>query len=68
MNLQTAAQWALAHFVNADRSNAAMHCAPVRYSPITFRLAEALDDIGAKTPDIEAVLADRGAYEEDAGR
>src|SRR5262245_20366830 len=25
-----------------DRANAAMHCAEVRYSPLTFRLAEAM--------------------------
>jgi hypothetical protein len=32
------------HFYGLDVSNAAMHCAAVRFSPVTFRLQEALDD------------------------
>lgn len=66
----------LRHFVHLDESNAAIHCAPVRYSPITFRLAEELDaqshtrgewpteDDGA----ISRVLSHIGQYDEDAGR
>lgn len=64
------------HFVGLDESNAAVHCAQTRYSPITFRLAEALDRI----PDVrtfltkdgvhmlDSVLTHLGQYEEDQGR
>lgn len=66
--LEQAADWALVHFVHADQANAAMHCAPVRYSPITFRLAESLDKLGVKTTEVVAVMADKGRYDEDPGR
>ena len=55
-----------------DHANAAMHCAPVRYSPITFRLAEQINDITPVNEDVwsevYSVLLDMGAYEEDRGR
>lgn len=66
----------LRHFVHLDESNAAIHCAPVQYSPITFRLAEELmahansagewptEDDGS----ITRVLSHVGQYEEDKGR
>jgi hypothetical protein len=56
---------------HADHSNAAIHCATVRYSPITFRLAE---QIWRDFPtyqvndDLRAVWLDRGQYVEDPGR
>lgn len=65
------------HFVHLDHSNAAIHCSSVRYSPITFRIAEALDDV---VPDVggyltdesaallKGVLGHKGAYAEDEGR
>lgn len=63
------------YFANADRMNAAMHTAPVRYSPITFRVAEHLAPIlgcGRLTAGNEAmlweVLNHRGRYQEDPGR
>lgn len=63
------------YFANADQMNAAMHTAIVRYSPITFRVAEHLAPIlgnGWLTADSEAllweVLNHRGAYQEDPGR
>jgi hypothetical protein len=57
------------YFYHQDNANATMHVAPTRYSPITFRLAEALaglvdEDCG----EIEEVLAHRGQYAEDPGR
>ena len=63
------------HFVHLDESNAAVHCSPVRYSPITFRLAEVLDATEVP-PDLsvvngqllDAVMTHRGAYPEDMGR
>ncbi len=69
--LGDAALWALVHFEAMDRANAAMHCAEVRYSPITFRLADALDDAGGPYDDLPVVrdvLAHRGDYELDPGR
>lgn len=66
----------LRHFVHLDESNAAIHCAPVRYSPITFRLAQELDAQSHTfgewpTEDdgtIARVLSHLGQYEEDPGR
>jgi hypothetical protein len=69
----------LRHFAHLDEANAAIHCAEVRYSPITFRLADTLDehfiDTGEWPPaGVEAdeilgrVLNDVGKYTEDPGR
>lgn len=59
----------LRHFVHLDESNAAVHCSPVRYSPITFRLAEHLDLYSSVTdPFVAAVMAHVGQYAEDTGR
>ena len=63
--IDDALAWALIHFEAQDRANAAIHCSPVRYSPITFRLAEAL---GKEYSLAAAVLAERGKYVEDRGR
>ena len=59
-----------------DHANAAMHCATVRYSPITFRFAElihaeAYDDeyfTGGLARSVMEVINDKGAYEQDKGR
>ena len=67
---------ALRHFVHLDESNAAIHCAPVRYSPLTFRLAEhlaaVLADPDADWVDLDNIVAivmsHAGQYTEDAGR
>lgn len=62
---------ALRHFVHLDESNAAIHCGEVRYSPITFRLAEYLDALDLADPDdpyMRRVLAHVGQYAEDTGR
>ena len=57
------------HFYTLDHSNAAIHCAPVRYSPITFRLAEALAESSYKVNTwVIDVMTDKGLYEEDPGR
>ncbi len=63
------------HFVHLDESNAAMHTAAVRYSPITFRLAEHLAqelDTDRLTPRNNALLREViehiGVYDEDPGR
>lgn len=65
---------AFRHFLHLDESNAAIHTAPVRYSPLTFRLAEVLTacyeplDNGPKDAAVARVMADRGQYAEDMGR
>jgi hypothetical protein len=63
------------HFVHLDHSNAAVHMAPVRFSPITFRLAEHLApllDTNYLAPQnhvlLQEVVSHLGAYEEDKGR
>jgi hypothetical protein len=68
------------HFYGLDVSNAAIHCADVRFSPITFRLQEALDGGDAITRGIDGkaplrvgtawhdVQQHNGTYQEDAGR
>lgn len=69
----------LRHFYYLDHANAAMHMAQVRYSPITFRVAEALADNthgvyivmvneGWSENELQAVMNDKGRYPEDRGR
>ena len=67
------------HFYHLDCANAAIHNATVRFSPLTFRLAEALTDNthgvyiqvvneGWSERELMHVMNDKGAYAEDAGR
>jgi hypothetical protein len=71
-NLREAALWAFLHFEALDQANAKIHCAPVRYSPITFRLNRALCAVWAEDQDIveemRRVRQHDGLYEEDQGR
>jgi hypothetical protein len=67
--------WSLRHFYHLDHANACMHHAPVRFSPLTFRLAELFNDMPIdklKHPQAmwcsEHVLKHKGAYTEDTGR
>lgn len=70
--------WCLRHFKSADEANAAVHCAPVKYSPITFAVAQCVHDLieSEVVPsfDFEAadmagvVLSHRDLYELDSGR
>ena len=64
--------WALEHFVALDEANAKIHCAPVRYSPITFRLANGLKQVWPEdediTEEIARVIHHIGQYDEDPGR
>src|SRR5262245_58277296 len=78
MDLSDVLLWAFYYFFHMDRSNACCHCAPVRYSPITFRLAQAIDELRNERgedpvstsvlSDVWVVLHDVGIYEEDHGR
>jgi hypothetical protein len=57
--------------VHLDESNAAIHCASVRYSPITFRIAEYLWNhfpSYRQRLELAQVVADSGSYAEDPGR
>lgn len=65
--------YAFTYFYHSDKSNAAFHYADVRFSPITFRLAEELADRPneLRIPmmvELDEVLAHKGLYEEDKGR
>lgn len=55
---------------HADKANASIHCSSVRFSPITFRLAETLKGLQPQhlSPDAQEVLFHAGKYEEDKGR
>lgn len=74
---------AFLHFYHLDQSNASFHCSTVRYSPITFRLAEFIQSITTPATalpipgTLEMVWDDKrlndvwnhmGQYEEDPGR
>ena len=69
---------AFRYFFHMDHQNAAIHMAPVRYSPITFMLAKQLDDEARRQDmmydgdqiyiEVGRVRAHAGAYPEDKGR
>lgn len=74
---------AFLYFYHLDQSNASFHCNTVRYSPITFRLAEFIKSITTPATalpipgTLEMVWDDKrindvwqhqGQYEEDPGR
>lgn len=72
-----ALHWAVLHLYHQDHANAALHTAPVRYSPLTFRLVEALSEqdrqqdmaeMGHSFMEVARVLEHRGTYAEDEGR
>jgi len=62
--------WCFMHFFHMDHATSATAQAEVRYSPITFSLAKALNEVtGTGSPDeVAEVLAHLGAYPEDKGR
>lgn len=64
--------WCLDHFEALDRANACIHCAPVRYSPLTFRIADALAEDWTPGDEMPAAMkrvrGHRGAYDVDPGR
>jgi hypothetical protein len=59
---------AFLHFYHLDHSNAPVHMAEVRYSPITFQLGRMLDNLGATGDELANVRRHDGAYEWDLGR
>lgn len=64
--------WSFYHFFHMDKANACMHCAPVRFSPITFRCYEVLMATWPVEEDIPQEMAEvahhKGQYELDPGR
>jgi hypothetical protein len=72
VSLVQALLWAFRQNFHADHSNASIHCGTVRYSPLTFRLAEQIAEHTKVDQDhfsdVWMVLVDKGAYVEDAGR
>jgi hypothetical protein len=64
--------WAFLYLYHMDKANACIHCAPVRFSPITFNLFQALMDGWPQTEDIIQEMAEVrshvGEYQADPGR
>jgi hypothetical protein len=50
--------WAFQHFYHMDKANACMHCSPVRFSPITFRLLDSLMTDWSVDEDISQEMAE----------
>lgn len=70
---QDAAEWSFLHFFHMDKANAAVHCAPVRFSPITFLLlyemmASGVDINPLTQPYVDEVNGHVGTYAVDQGR
>lgn len=68
----TPATWAFLQNYHLDKSNACVHMAPVKFSPLTFSLAGLLIAMWPEDEDLTAELAEVraaiGAYELDHGR
>jgi len=63
----TALRFAFLHFYHLDKANATIHCADVRFSPITFELCKLLpnNEVFQEKTEVENHL---GKYEVDGGR
>ena len=64
--------WSFLYFYHTDKANACIHCSPVRFSPITVRLFQELEDGWNPDEDITQEMAEVrshiGQYELDKGR
>lgn len=65
--------WTFEYFYHMDKANACIHCAPVKFSPITFALYEELIREWRMDEDITQELAEvrdhtRMNYPLDTGR
>jgi hypothetical protein len=56
------------YFYYLDNANAQIHLSEVRYSPITFLLADSLYLMSDRSPEVTAVLAHKNQYPLDRGR
>jgi hypothetical protein len=65
-------QWAFLQNYHLDKSNACVHCAPVKFSPLTFRLFQTLMNLWGHDEDITQEMAEVRShldkYELDPGR
>lgn len=72
MGPSDAVLWSFLYMYHTDKANACMHCAPVRFSPITFRLFDELTAMWPEGEDITQEMAEvrshLGSYELDPGR
>lgn len=70
MNKEDVLLWCLEHFYYIDKANACIHTNEVRFSPITFRLAEVLTRDGLQDQNflVARVMKENGQYPEDTGR
>jgi hypothetical protein len=59
---------ALKYFAHMDQANAAIHVAEVRYSPLTFKLANTAKRMGCQIKEMFEVLDHEGSYALDPGR
>ena len=64
--------WCFQQNYHLDKSNAAIHCAPVRFSPVTFRILERMLELWPDYEDITQEMTEVRShirlYEEDKGR
>jgi hypothetical protein len=64
--------WAFLQNYHLDKSNAAVHCAPVKFSPLTFRLYHEMSERWPADEDIPAEMAEVrfhvNTYDLDPGR
>jgi hypothetical protein len=64
--------WSFLYFYHTDKANACIHCSPVRFSPITFRLFIELESGWTEGEDITQEMAEvknhLNKYELDKGR
>lgn len=66
--LTDAAGLAFAFHYHRDKMNAATHESNPKFSPITFRLCDAIYQAGRRTPELDEVRSHRGQYQPDGGR
>jgi hypothetical protein len=71
-NVTEVLMWCFQQNYHSDKSNADIHCSPVRFSPLTFRIYQALMAFWPDEEDITQEMAEVknhiGTYEEDKGR
>jgi len=64
--------WAFEQNYHADHMNAAIHCSPVKFSPLTFRLCDELFEAWPDDEDITSEMGEvrshQGKYDLDMGR
>jgi hypothetical protein len=69
--LQEIIWYCFLHMYHLDRANAPIHTNVVRYSPLTFRIAEYLWNHFPSyqvIQELRSVVLDSGQYDEDPGR